>query len=76
MNYVIDYGYQKLIIPVNARTAEAVTLLFAEKNVFDYGFRDGGVGYTPASNMTASIKVISNEELARAMARASESNQD
>jgi len=75
MNYVIDYGYQKLIVPVNARTAEAVSLLFAEKNVYEYSWHDGGVGYKAANRSPAAV-MISNEELARAMSRASESNQD
>ena len=75
MNYVIDFGYHKLIVPVNARTAEAISLLFAEKNVYDYSWHDGGVGYKPATRSPAAV-IISNEELARAMSRADEAYKD
>ena len=65
MNYVIDFGWKKIIVPVNAGTSAALELLFKEPNFYDTGWTNhDGQGFWKAPESTA-ITVMTNEELKR-----------
>jgi hypothetical protein len=81
MHYVIESGWNRLIIPVTKETSAAISLIFEEDNVHEWHWFNDGMAFWK-SPRPFDVKVISDQELKRAYARSEssraekEANQD
>jgi len=65
MHYVINIGWNTLVVPMNKNTAEAVSLLFDGKNVMAHGWDDGAYFTSCENSERIEITVISDQEYHR-----------
>jgi len=81
MHYVIEWGWNRLIIPVTKDTSAALSLIFEEDNVHEHYWFNDGTAYWK-SPRPFDVKVISDQELERSYKRSEarkaekEANQD